>query len=99
MQIGMIGLGRMGANMVRRLVRAATNAWPTTARPEAVRGGGRRRRARRAARSRSSSRRSSRRARCGSWCLPAVDDGDSRSCARSLRRRRADRRRQLPLPR
>ena len=31
MQLGMIGLGRMGANMVRRLMRAeATAAWPTT---------------------------------------------------------------------
>ena len=27
MQIAMIGLGRMGSNMVRRLLRAATNAW------------------------------------------------------------------------
>ena len=37
MQIGMIGLGRMGANMARRLCRAATSASPTTAQPEAVR--------------------------------------------------------------
>ena len=27
MQLGMIGLGRMGANMVRRLMQAATSAW------------------------------------------------------------------------
>ena len=32
MQLGMIGLGRMGANMVRRLRRAATNASSTTSR-------------------------------------------------------------------
>ena len=33
MQLGMIGLGRMGANMARRLMRAATSAWSTTAAP------------------------------------------------------------------
>ena len=31
MQLGMIGLGRMGANMVRRLLQAAgTSAWCST---------------------------------------------------------------------
>ena len=33
MQLGMIGLGRMGANMVRRLERAVTNASSTTSTP------------------------------------------------------------------
>ena len=36
MQLGMIGLGRMGANMVRRLMRAGTSASSTTSRPDAV---------------------------------------------------------------
>ncbi len=31
MQLGMIGLGRMGANMVRRLMKAGHRAWCTTA--------------------------------------------------------------------
>ena len=41
MQFGMIGLGRMGANMVRRLMRKGHNAWSTTVRPavEAAREG------------------------------------------------------------
>ena len=30
MQLGMIGLGRMGGNIVRRLMRAGTDAWSTT---------------------------------------------------------------------
>lgn len=30
MQLGMIGLGRMGASMVQRLMRAAMNAWSMT---------------------------------------------------------------------
>jgi 3-hydroxyisobutyrate dehydrogenase-like beta-hydroxyacid dehydrogenase len=33
MQMGMIGLGRMGAGMVRRLMRAATTASSTTSTP------------------------------------------------------------------
>ena len=32
MQLGMIGLGRMGANMVRRLLKEAINAWSSTCR-------------------------------------------------------------------
>ena len=36
MQIGMIGLGRMGANMVRRLLKAAITAWSSTVRPSVV---------------------------------------------------------------
>ena len=32
MQLGMIGLGRMGANMVRRLIEKGTNAWSSTCR-------------------------------------------------------------------
>ena len=32
MQLGMIGLGRMGANMVRRLIKTATNASSSTCR-------------------------------------------------------------------
>ena len=32
MQLGMIGLGRMGANMVRRLIKKATTAWSSTGR-------------------------------------------------------------------
>ena len=32
MQLGMIGLGRMGANMVRRLLKAGTSAWSSTCR-------------------------------------------------------------------
>ena len=32
MQLGMIGLGRMGANMVRRLLKEATSAWSLTGR-------------------------------------------------------------------
>ena len=76
MRIGMIGLGRMGANMVRRLHRRAdTSAWLTTARPQA--------RARRssaygaqaAALARGAGRgRCRRRARSGSWCRPAIVD-------------------------
>ena len=31
MQLGMIGLGRMGANMVRRLQKAGISAWHLTA--------------------------------------------------------------------
>jgi len=35
MQIGMIGLGRMGSNMVRRLMREkGTRVWCTTAMPK-----------------------------------------------------------------
>lgn len=30
MRLGMAGLGRMGANMVTRLVRAGTGAWGST---------------------------------------------------------------------
>ena len=30
MQLGMIGLGRMGANIVRRLIGRDTSAWSTT---------------------------------------------------------------------
>ena len=33
MQLGMIGLGRMGGNMVRRLMKAGTSASSTTAQP------------------------------------------------------------------
>ena len=33
MQLGMIGLGRMGANMVRRLIAAATSASSSTSSP------------------------------------------------------------------
>ena len=36
MQLGMVGLGRMGANMVRRLCAAATSASSTTSNPDAV---------------------------------------------------------------
>ena len=36
MQLGMVGLGRMGANMVRRLLRAVTSAWCSTGPPKAV---------------------------------------------------------------
>ena len=36
MQLGMMGLGRMGANMVRRLIRADINAWSMTVAPQAV---------------------------------------------------------------
>jgi len=32
MQVGMIGLGRMGANMVRRLIRKVTAVWCSTSR-------------------------------------------------------------------
>ena len=44
MQLGMIGLGRMGANMVRRLLRAATSAWSSTCRRRRWRTWSRRRR-------------------------------------------------------
>jgi 6-phosphogluconate dehydrogenase len=37
MQIGMIGLGRMGANMVERLMRAGHEAVVYARRPEAMR--------------------------------------------------------------
>ena len=30
MQLGMIGLGRMGANMVRRLIKGDMNVWSLT---------------------------------------------------------------------
>ncbi len=34
MQVGMIGLGRMGGNMVRRLLRGGHTAWPSTRTPD-----------------------------------------------------------------
>jgi 6-phosphogluconate dehydrogenase (decarboxylating) len=56
MQIGMIGLGRMGANMVRRLVQGGHECVAYDPKPEAVKAvtgyGGR----------------SSPHAPCGSWC-------------------------------
>ena len=55
MQLGMIGLGRMGANMVRRLMKPATTASSTICTPEAVQGLGRRRAPSRPRRSRTSS--------------------------------------------
>ena len=39
MQLGMIGLGRMGANMVRRLIKGATNAWCSICRRKPSRSG------------------------------------------------------------
>ena len=36
MELGMIGLGRMGANMVERLMKAGHSAWSTTATPDVV---------------------------------------------------------------
>ena len=65
MQLGMIGLGRMGANMVRRLLRAGTSAWSTTSHRDAVAALARRRRGRRGVARRRSSQRSRRRARSG----------------------------------
>ena len=67
MQIGMIGLGRMGANMVRRLVKGGHEcvAYDPSAKAVAeVPATARRARTR----SRTSSPRSPRRARSGSWC-------------------------------
>ena len=64
MQLGMIGLGRMGANMVRRLMRAGTSAWCTTA-PDADAGRWREEGAAVPRRSTTSSPSSARRARSG----------------------------------
>ena len=36
MQLGVIGLGRMGGNIVRRLLRHGHSGWSMTATPQAV---------------------------------------------------------------
>ena len=68
MQIGMIGLGRMGGNMVRRLLRAGHECvvWNQSPGPiaELAKAGRRRRQLGRGSRRRGSRRR----APCGSWC-------------------------------
>ena len=70
MQLGMVGLGRMGSNIVRRLMaRRAHLRGLRRERRRGVRAGGRRRR-RRDHHRRISSRSSSSRARSGSWCPP-----------------------------
>ena len=56
MQLGMIGLGRMGANMVRRLMRAGHECVVFDLDSDAVAAAGRRGRRRRRRRSRTSSR-------------------------------------------
>ena len=71
MHIGMVGLGRMGANMVRRLMRGGHEAVafdlnPQRARELATEGASARQR-----HSTNSSRRFVRPAPCGSWCRPA----------------------------
>ena len=65
MQLGMIGLGRMGANMVRRLMRDGHECVVYDVNAEAVRTLAGRGRDAAPARSRTSSRSSPRRARCG----------------------------------
>ena len=98
MQIGMIGLGRMGGNMVRRLLRDGHECVVYDRDPEVtatfVGGGGRRA----PARSTSSSPGSSRRARRGSWCPRAIPrKGWCRSSASAGGGGRDHRRRQLLL--
>ena len=99
MQIGMIGLGRMGANMVRRLTQGGHECVaydPSARRREDGRATGR------GARTpwRSWCRRSRPRARCGSWCRRAIVDSVIAAAAPLARARgRAHRRRQLQLPR
>ncbi len=69
MRIGMIGLGRMGANMVRRLVQGGHECVVYDAAAAAVRAlSGERNTG--PPRSQSWCARSSRRAPCGSWCRP-----------------------------
>ena len=65
MQIGMIGLGRMGGNMVRRLLRGGHECVVYDLQPARGRGAGGRGRGGRRRRSTSSSRGSSRRGRPG----------------------------------
>ena len=71
MQLGMIGLGRMGGNIVRRLMRGGHSCVVFDKSTEAVRGARRRRRERRAAISPISCSSSTSRARSGSCCRPA----------------------------
>ena len=72
MQIGMIGLGRMGANMVRRLLRGGHSAVVFDFNPDAVAKLVARRRDRRLVARRFRRRSWRRRARRGSWCRPAT---------------------------
>ena len=70
MQLGMIGLGRMGANLVRRLMRDGHECVVYDVSADAVEGARGRGRDRRDV-DRGVRRRSSRsRGRCGSWCRP-----------------------------
>ena len=74
MQLGFVGLGKMGGNMVHRIHRDSDHecvAFDFITRTRVERGGGQRR-DRRRRRSRTWSRSSRRRARSGSWC-PAGD--------------------------
>ena len=77
MQLGMIGLGRMGANMVRRLMQAGHECVVFDVSADAVKARGRRGRHRRvvARGLRGQARR--RRARCGSWCRPPSSTASS----------------------
>ena len=86
MQIGMIGLGRMGANMVRRLLQGGHDCVAYDPKPEAVQAVSAARRARRRLARPSWCAHSRRRARCGSWCRRRSSMRSSRSCARSLER-------------
>jgi 6-phosphogluconate dehydrogenase len=86
MQLGFVGLGKMGGNMVHRIHRGlGPRVRGSTHTRTRQRGGGpRRRRAR--VRSRTWSRSSSRRGRCGSWC-PRATRRRARSRARRAARR------------
>ena len=99
MQLGMIGLGRMGANLVRRLMRDGHSCVVYD-----VNAGRRSRwlergRHRRPHRWTSSWRELDRRARSGSWCRRRSCSDDRRAAAAARRRRHPHRRRQLLLPR
>ena len=83
MQIGMIGLGRMGANMVRRLMQGGHECVAYDPKPEAVQAAERRRRPRRAAPLAELVRGAHAAARaCGSWCRRRSSMRSSRSCVR-----------------
>ncbi len=99
MQLGMIGLGRMGANMVRRLMAGGHECVVYDVDAEAV--DRTRRRGRHRARSarRTSSPPSTTPATSGSWCRPRSSTRRSTTGPAARARRHDHRRRQLVVPR
>ena len=86
MQLGMVGLGRMGANIVRRLQRAGHECVVYDHNADRSGRVGRRRRDRRVVARRSRAPSSTRRARCGSWSRPASRATSSTSSSRHSNR-------------